>query len=222
MTRLGVLVVGQSPRPEIEEELRRLMPGTAVDLRGCLDGWSSPDLAALEPGSGDTLFTRLPSGEGVTLPKAEVMKAGSARLEELRECGVGGVLIMCTGDFPHWRKPDIVFAGDLLRGMVHAICPRGRLGVLTPLMGQVAGASARWSDATHTAAATALSPQARHDEIDRAAELLRTLEPDLLVLDCVSYRRETKEQLCRAVGRPAVLAVTAVMRATAEWLEGRS
>ncbi|MFN7633602.1 MAG: AroM family protein, partial [Acetobacteraceae bacterium] len=40
MTHLRVLVIGQSPRPDIEAEITAAVPGVAILLQGALDGWS--------------------------------------------------------------------------------------------------------------------------------------------------------------------------------------
>ena len=220
MKRLGVLVVGQSPRTEIEAEFLRLIPDAGIELVGCLDGYSNGDLRALAPASGPTLFTRLPCGASITLPKAEVVRAGRAKLDGLMQSGADGVVVLCTGDFPDWRMPGVLFAADLFRGSVLSLCPAGRLGVLAPLESQLDDAVARWSDDTCQAHAVALSPNAGASEIKAAANSLRAFDPNLLVLDCVSYTRQTKALLCAHTDRPGALAITAVARAAAEWLEG--
>ena len=68
MAKLGILVMGQSPRPEVEAELRRLLPGVELDLRGCLDGMREDEIAGIAPQGGESaLFTRLPSGRGCVM-----------------------------------------------------------------------------------------------------------------------------------------------------------
>lgn len=219
MRHLGVLVVGQSPRPEIERELRRLITYARIELVGCLDDHDPDQLATLDPQDGETLFTRLPDGRGVTLPKSMVAEAGRERLDRLEGAGIDGILAMCTGGFPMWQGPRTLFAGDLLSGCVQALCPSGRLAVLVPMASQIESSIKRWSTPNHEVQAFALSPNATLEATEEMADIVVSTDPHLIVLDCVSYTRATKSRLCARTGKPAVLAVTAVARATAEWLE---
>jgi len=87
MRRLGVLVVGQSPRPEIEDEFARLLGDVQVELVGCLDGMDRHELTVADT-SGDLLFTRLPDGSDVTLAKSVVVEGGESQISALEKAGV--------------------------------------------------------------------------------------------------------------------------------------
>ena len=99
MTGLGVLVVGQSPRPEVAALVADLAgPGVELDLRGALDGFSREELATMGPDSdADALFTRLPDGSGVMLGKRHVIAHGTRQLDVLTRAGHRVVMVMCTG-----------------------------------------------------------------------------------------------------------------------------
>ena len=218
MARLGILVMGQSPRPEVEAELGRLLPGVALEQRGCLDGLDANGIAAIAPKGGESaLFTRLPSGQGVTLSKKAVVARGAAQLAALERSGADAVIVLCTGDFPEWQGRRVLFPSAVMRHFVRGLLPRGRLGVLTPLESQLPETRRRWGAWGHQVEAAALSPNAGPDEAAAAGAALAGA--DLLVLDCVSYTRETKRALCAAAGAPGVLAISAVARAAAEWLD---
>ena len=59
---IGALVIGQSPRPEIEAEFFRIAGNSAnLVLRGALDALSRKEIDSLIPeDDADTLFTRYP------------------------------------------------------------------------------------------------------------------------------------------------------------------
>ena len=220
MPRLGILVVGQSPRPEVESEFARLLAGVDLDQRGCLDGLSRAEIADLAPAANETaLFTRLPSGEGVTLSKQAVIRHGVTQLDALATSGADAVVVLCTGDFPDWADRRVLFPSAVLRHFVLGLLPAGRLGVLTPLAAQADEAERRWAALGYAVTQAALSPNAGMDEIEQAGAELAAGDPDLLVLDCVSYTRKTKRILCAKTGRPAILAISAVARAAAELLD---
>src|SRR5260221_5509602 len=92
--KLGVVVIGQAPRPEIEAELR-LVLGDAlpIELVGALDGLSRAEIDRLPPrDSDDTLFTTLPDGAGVVISKQAVARHAQARLHGLADPGLDRAL----------------------------------------------------------------------------------------------------------------------------------
>ncbi len=217
--RIGALVVGQSPRPEVEAVIRELAGGPVdLDLRGCLDGLSRAEIDAIPPESdADTLFTRVPPGAGVTIPTRPVVAHGTAKLESLAAAGYDVTVVMCTGDFPDWTgKYPVLFPSRTLNAMVRGCLAGGRLGVFTPLAEQCAKSAARWREAGYDARVVALSPNAGEAEIRAAAEALRDHRPELLVLDCMSYTRDTKRIVREVLGAPAILAVSSAVRTALE------
>ena len=96
---LGVVVIGQAPRPEIEAELR-LVLGEAlpIALVGALDGLSRAEIDRLTPrDSDDTLFTKLPDGDGVVISKAAVARHAQAHLDRFADQGIDVTMMCCTG-----------------------------------------------------------------------------------------------------------------------------
>lgn len=220
MNKLGVLVVGQSPRPEVEAELKRIVGGVELDLRGCLDGLNRAEIDALQPEDGDTaLFTRLSNGDGVRLSKKQVVRHGGFQLDELERAGARLVIILCTGDFPAWQNRRVLFPSAIMRNFVFGLLPKGHIGVLSPLEEQIPATLNRWTDENHTVSSIALSPNASTDEAKQAGQKMRQLAPDLIVLDCISYTRETKHAVCGTADKPGVLAITTIARCAAELLE---
>ena len=217
--RIGALVVGQSPRPEIEALLRDLAgPGVELDLRGALDGLSRPEIDALRPvGAADTLFTRLPNGDGVELSKRAVVAHGTERLSALADAGNDATIVMCTGEFADWTaRFRVVFPSRTLAAMVRGCLPDGRLGVLAPLPEQCAGTEARWAAMGYDVRVVALSPNASDDETVTAARALAAHDPDLLVLDCISYTTDTKRLVRETAGVPTILAASSALRTALE------
>ncbi len=219
MSRLGALVVGQSPRPEVEAALRAVLgPDLELDMRGALDGLSRAEIERITPLSdADTLFTRLPSGEGVRISKAAVIENGEYQLADLAAAGSDVTMVLCTGEFAGWmEKYQVVFPSRIMNALVKALLPAGRLGVFTPLEEQQAQSRQRWNAAGYDAAVVALSPNADEVETEAAARDMAAAAPDLLLFDCISYTRETKAIVRRSTGLPGILAITAAARTAAE------
>src|ERR1700739_3533690 len=99
--RIGVVVIGQSPRPLVAAEITRVLsPGMTIDLRGALDGMSRAEIDTIKPTDGaDTLFTLLPSNESVVISKKEVETRAAAQLARLRQEGIFVTMLACTGKF---------------------------------------------------------------------------------------------------------------------------
>ena len=170
--RLGALVVGQSPRPEVEALVADLSAGAVdLDLRGALDGFSRAEIDRMRPGNdADALFTRLPDGSGVTIGKRHVIAHGTRQLRSLADSGSDVVLVMCTGAFPDWMaRFRAVFPSRTLESAVAACQPEGRLGVLVPLAEQGAQAHARWGARGYAVSVRTLSPNAAEADARAAA-----------------------------------------------------
>ena len=106
MVKLGALVIGQSPRREVEEEIRMVIgEGFELDLRGALDGLTKSEICELTPESDqDAMFTRLPDGSGVKISKKAVTRYGTNQLADLLDSGADYVMVLCTGEFPEWTE----------------------------------------------------------------------------------------------------------------------
>jgi len=219
MPKLGAMVIGQSPRHDIEAEIRAATGDDMdIDLRGALDGLDRQQIDAIPPQSdADTLFTRLPSGDAVTISKKAVMAHGGRQLERLIDAGYDVTMILCTGDFPGWSERfRVVYPSRVLRNLVTALQPDGPIGVFTPLPEQAAKTEARWRDAGLTPTVVPLSPNADGAAVETAARRLAPAQPTLLVFDCISYTSQAKRRACETLATRGVLAITAAARAAAE------
>src|SRR3954447_11554248 len=101
--RIGVVVIGQSPRPAVVEEIAAVLSGgLEIDLRGALDGMTRDEIDAIAPRDGhDALFTMLPNGDAVTISKHAVEARAARQIEKFAEEGVEVTMLACTGKFPN-------------------------------------------------------------------------------------------------------------------------
>ena len=228
--RLGALVIGQSPRPDVVRELREVLgEDIDIDLRGALDGLSREEIDQLNPCSdADALFTHLPDGDNVTISKRAVVKHGERTLQALVTEGFSPVVVMCTGAFPDWMgKYPVIFPSLVLEGFVRALMGQGgasraKLGVFVPLNEQIEPLGARWRALGIEVHMECLTPTSGPDAIDAAAGRMQAVEPSLLVYDCLSYNQQTKRRVEARTGVPGVLAVSAAARTAQELLSGQA
>lgn len=214
MTVLPVFVIGQSPRPELEAEIAAAAPGLRIALRGALDGLSRAEVAAMPPRvADDTLFTLLPSGEGVSISKAAVTERLAALLPE------GAALLACTGAFKGLpARPGLIFPSTVLNALAEALLPRGRLGLMIPLAEQAASLGAARARPGLEVVTVVLRPGSDDAARDAAAAEMAALAPDLLLLDCMSYTRADKARIAQHVSCPILLSIAVAARAAASLL----
>jgi protein AroM len=197
---LQVFTIGQSPRPDLEAEIAAAVPGLSVTLAGALDGMTRAEVAALSPRDGaDTLFTLLPSGEGIAISKSAVTLRLRAKLEQ----AAGPTLLACTGAFKGLpERADLVQPSAVLNALAEALLPRGRLGVAVPLEAQVPALSAARSRAGLEVMAVPLRPGSDAAARAAAASRMAALRPDLVLLDCISYTRADKADFAAMLPAP--------------------
>lgn len=222
MKRLGMLVIGQAPRDDVAAQMQALVgPDVAITLRGALDGLSRADIATIPPTDGDdTLFTKLPSGEGVTISKHVVEARARTKLAAMRAEGFTVTMLCCTGEFPALDGiGPIVLPSAVLAGLVAGLLPKGRLGLVLPLPEQANQLAAKWSRPGVEVLPVPLLPTGDDAATDAAGTQLAALAPDLVVMDCMSYTQATKDRLRTFCPAPAVLGLTATARVIRELLD---
>lgn len=223
MTRLGLVTIGQAPRPDVVPDMAAIL-GPGVDLleAGALDGLDRPAIAALAPdGDDEILVTRLADGTAVFVGKSRIVPRLEARIAALEARGALMTVLLCTGSFPALaaRRP-LLLPQPLLLGLLRATAFPGRLGVLTPSERHLPQTTARWRAAGFEAVVAALSPYQESDPaaLRGAAAALRAGGAGLVVLDCIGFGRKTRDEIAALTGAPAVVASLLVARAAAELL----
>ncbi len=215
MTSLGIATVGQAPRADIIAQFAEFMPpGTKIHLRGCIDGLSPGEVAALAPAPGEeVLYTKLADGSDTMVAKKHAIARAAATLDKLRADGSDAILFACTGAFPDTLGgPDVVFPSRVLAGLANALLPKGKLGLLVPLPAQVDQLPKKWMRPGLVVVAEPLIPSGDDAASEAAARRMAAHAPDLIVMDCMSYTERHKQAVRRVVGKPTLLAVTAIAR----------
>jgi protein AroM len=114
---------------------------------------------------------------------------------------------------------NVLFPSRVLNGLATGLLPRGRLGLLIPLVEQAEKLTSKWARPGLEVVAEALAPSAGQDEAAAAAERLAARKPDLVAMDCMSYTPTTKDWIKGPLGVPALLAITATGRVLREMLD---
>jgi protein AroM len=217
--RLGVVVIGQSPRPTVAAEIAAVLsPGIAIELRGALDGMSRAEIDAIPPADGaDALFTLLPNGDNVRISKKAVEGRASSQLARFKQEGIGVAMLACTGKFPNLAPEGLVILPSaVLHRLVEAVLPKGRLGVFSPLPEQTALIGRKWQRDGVEVVGVTLQPGSDDATVDAAARAMADKEPDLVVMDCMSYTSANKARVRQSYSGPVILAIAAAARVIEE------
>lgn len=217
--RIGVVVIGQSPRPTVAAEIASVLsPGISIDLRGALDGMSRAEIDAIKPRDGaDSLFTLLPDGDSVVISKKEVEQRAAVQLARFRQEGIFVTMLACTGKFANLAPEGLVILPSaVLHRLVEAVLPKGRLGVFSPLPEQTALIDKKWQRDGVEVVGVTLKPGSDDAAVDAAARTMAELAPDLVVMDCMSYTSANKARLRLRYAGPVVLAIAAAARVLEE------
>lgn len=223
MTRVGLITIGQSPRNDVVPDMAAILGGDIDILEaGALDGLSRAEIAPLAPrGDDEILVTRLADGSSVFVGKKHVVPRVEARIAALEDQGVALNVLLCTGAFPKLAARRLLLEPQpLLLGLLRAMTFSGRLGVLTPSERHVPQTGDRWRAAGFDPVVAPLSPYEENDAdaVRRAADSLRAGGAGLVVMDCIGFRRKTRDEIAHLTGAPTLVANLLVARVAAELL----
>jgi protein AroM len=208
---LGLVTIGQTPRPDFEALFGACAPGVPVDVRGALDGLTDDQVAALEVADAYPLLVRLRSGSTAEVPLATLVPLVEWRGRELAAAGASLVVVLCAGAFPDIAcGAPVLLPGRLLPAVVASLGAR-RVGIVTPVAGQVAAAHAKWVADGFEPVVRAASPVHHADIVTTAADLAAH-ELDLVVLDCMGHDERYRTAFAERCGHPVLAAQTLVAR----------
>ncbi len=218
--RLGLLSLGETPRPDTAAVFRAILgPGVEILERGALDGLEPEERDGLLAGPGEVpLETHLRSGTPVGISRARILPRLLAAADDLtRVCG--RALLMCSGEFPVLAKacPGVIQPIWILRGVVGAAARDRKLGLIGPAE-DLPEAPAQWRPYAPDVICAAASPSDPLTVAQAAGRDLAARGARLVYLDCMGFTEEHRAAVGAAAGLPALCATTLTARALAELL----
>jgi protein AroM len=224
---LGILTIGQSPRPDgLARDVQKVL-GTGVQVieRGALDGLSRKEVDALQPGESDyRLITLLNDHTPVQIAKKPILYRLQRHITDLeRNCGIDATLLMCTGEFPHFdHERPLIKPQESLYGVVKGLAGGGTVGSLTPLESQLSQARDKWLSMGYTDVALADADPYCDDPIQAvtsATEKVRSEGASVLFMDCFGYDLRMGAAATAVFDGPVILARSMAARIASEVIE---
>lgn len=87
---------------------------------------------------------------------------------------------------------------------------------MTPSPLQLAQTEGKWSQYVDKVTSIAASPYGEWEDLEKAAEQVKDMDADLIVLDCIGYTQEMKRMFEEKTGKMVVLPRTLLARVVSE------
>lgn len=211
---LRAYVIGQTPRPDLTDDLKRRWPGMTIEVVGALDGLSEPDIPLCDDGDpcAYPLETRLRDGARVVVDAATI----EARLQEALDSFAGNAaahLILCAGPFPSLSVPEHsgMSPSPLIRPFEEAVPvlhdrSYRRLAVLVPFEAQVRPAAGKWRAAGFEPdRVRALSQKPVQTSIPKwVSSWASKPDADAVVFDYVGFPTAILDDVAAGTGLPVI------------------
>lgn len=216
---VGVLTIGQSPRTDVTPSIQAIL-GSEITVKesGGLDSLSDVGIQDMLPSESETTYiSRLRNGTSTTIGKNKLLPLLQHELSEL-ENHVDVVIMLCTGDFPslYTTKP-ILYPDRVLNHTVQAIMPTASLGLVIPLEEQRHSLVQKWKELDQDPLIEVASPYETSD-VTGAARSLKERGADVIVLDCIGYDENHKDDAVKGSGLPVILPRTLIARIAKEYV----
>ncbi len=201
--KAGFLFIGQSPRPDVMDELRPELGRGVVPVEyGALDGIGPDAVAAMAPECGsEALVSRMADGSEVRIGERAVRIRLREKLVEAHGAGCALCAILCTGSFDDLESPVPLITSDEVfhRGQRF---PDGvkTIGVIVPLREQIETFLPLWTGYGKKVLMGCASPYGDPETIRKEALRLRDLGADCLCLDCMGFTAELGRRLQALTG----------------------
>lgn len=217
--QVGVLTIGQSPREDVTPSIRSILGSDIViKERGGLDRIADDHMHEILPSDFDTTYiSRLRNGTSTKIGKSKLLPLLQQELSEL-EKQIDVVIMLCTGDFPTLQttKP-ILYPDRVLNHTIQAIKPPGSLGLIIPLEEQRYSLVRKWKNLDREPIIEVASPYAASD-VAGAARSLQERGAGIIVLDCMGYDENHKQDAVNGSGLPVILPRTLIARMAKEYV----
>ena len=222
MKKIGMITIGQSPRPDVVPEIKKIL-GTGIDVleAGALDGLSLEEVKRFSPGKRDyVLCTRMSDGTEVVIGKRFILPRMQRCIDLLTGKGAEIILFLCTGKFPEFSCGRLLIEPQrvLDNFLVALDGKKQKIGLMIPLQDQMAQARKKYSRMKGEIAIQAASPYAKKDEVVPAARALKKADPHVIVMHCIGYTQAMKDRVREITGKPVILARSLVARTLKEML----
>lgn len=208
---IAVITIGQAPRPDITQDLKRLLPENfRITEYGALDGLTRQEALSRfgYRGRGELLITRMGgSGQALKVDGDAIMRQLQTCIRRAEADGAHAAMIACTGIFPAYQhKIPLFLPGAAQRSQALRLAGDRPIGVLIPKEDQKEQITQWWRESGADNITFGIAdPYGDPDEILRAAKELTAAGAQVLCLDCFGYTVCQQREVEQTTGLVTVL-----------------
>jgi len=201
---VGVYTIGQTPRPDLTEDLARRFPSTRFHVMGALDGLTAEEVAKADAQTAETtpypLETRLRNGTRIVVDAAFLEPLLQESISA-RDVHVTAHLVLCAGPFPNLTAEAPLLRPFELAAANFAGQKFETLHGVVPFAAQARPAARKWERAGFSCRTLALD--AKPDDVSVARWLApRVTDADALVFDYVGFASRILDEVAAEVSVP--------------------
>ncbi|HEY0876678.1 MAG TPA: AroM family protein [Vicinamibacterales bacterium] len=202
---VAAVTLGQSPRADILDEMRALVPDVNWIEQGALDGLEEPELARLVPQLGEfPLVTRVRAGRPIVVGDVAIRPLLQRAIDRVA-ADADLAVVLCSTPVSLQTRLPLLYPDRLLSATVASLASSNLVAVVTPRADQVRTQRDRWQRLGLRSVVLHASPFGDVD-YESIGWRARKAGASLIVLDCFSYSGEVKARLEEASGLPTILA----------------
>ena len=219
--KIGAITIGKAPRVDVTADILRIFDDSLELVQaGGLDGLTREEIAEFAPGKDDyVLVSRLQDGSSVTFAERYILTRLQDAITKMEEEGCSLIMMFCTGSFPETlstKKIPMIYPCELLNRLVPLMTKKSSIICMTPSPLQTGQCENKWRNYVKEVKAIAASPYGEWEALEQAAEEVKNMDADLIVLDCIGYTQKMKEMFAEKTGKKVVMPRTLLARVVSE------
>ncbi len=222
MKKIGIVTIGQSPRPDVVGEVLRVLgKGYAVIEKGALDDYTAEELEKIRAKPGEHLLvTRLRNGQEIKVSHEFIVSRIQGCVDFLESKNVDIILLLCTGKFPDFNSKHLIIQpSEIVKGTVAASIRRGKLAVISPAREQIPKTATNTYGADVNVYYDSASPYGSIEELKEMAKRVSKENVDLIFLNCMGFTHEMKLIVKNITNKPVIQSSSLVGRVIQEIIE---
>ena len=220
--KIGMISIGQSPRPDILSIFEDAWGDRAEMIEsGALDGLTDADVKRMAPNEGDdVLVVKMADGSQHIVGRRYLLPRIQACADALQEEQIEAAILLCTGDFRPFRYPvPFIIPQKIVDNTVAALASAGQVvGVMIPTGEQQKQMRRNLACNGIVPVFATASPHLGNDGIIEAAHQLNRYDINFVVMHCFGYTREMRDIVKETTGKPVILSNLLVAKVTGEML----
>jgi len=224
LRKIGILTIGQSPRPDITSSLKAYLPKDILLVEaGVLDGMTREYVEKnMQPNKNEMVYiSKMSDGSEVKLAKNKIIPIMQTRIRQLENQEVSFIVIFCTGEFPEFEaKVPLIYSGEVLKGLVSSFKYQQNVGVLVPIKEQINYAHKKWRSFFKNLIIFHASPYtSTESDFHTVAEEFKKAKVGLIIMDCMGYMFDQKRILKEHTNIPVISSRSILIRFLNELLD---